>query len=863
MPAPHHNWSIGRSVLGATFVVIAGSVFASGLAQAQSNAPQGGWAEPDSTPRSARWSQSLDGRWELSTDGGQSWRPTSVPGTFESQIGPDFDGVADFRRAIEPIAVADDERLIVEFSAVATAARVWLDDQLVGQHLGGWTPFRIDITDAARARQTDSVGQDPGAWLLRVEVDERVDHLTQGFLPVIAPHFGGIWHSVTLRRLPAVHIDELKMMAIGDPAQRMLVLDLPIERLDQLARPRLNLTVAHRLADESQVVASITGSIPADDAAPAVSFPTNGRNVWIDREGAAVRVRLPIANPQLWSPGQPHLYDVDIELVGQRADGRVTTDRVSTTAAFRSVAAEGTRLLVNGRTVGVRGVLNWGYQPHHTGPTIDEQVMRREIEQARAMGFNLMKFCLWVPPRRYLQLCDEAGLMAWIEYPTWHAEFSPATAGALQREYDEFFFHDRNHPCVVLRSLTCETGHSADVSVLQGLYDQCRQRVPGALVEDDSSWIEWQRVFDFYDDHPYGNNHTWVAKLRELDAYRAARQAKPLVLGEAIAADTWTDPQWFAAAVEPRSAADSTDRPAWSLPWALDANRHWLTRTPLLRPQDLAAQSRHYAMLMRKFQIEAFRRELPDGGYVVSVIRDFPKASMGLIDYRDETKWSPADWAFQGDTMLILSTENDRRSFFADAPIGLSFRASHLGPDDIDDALLTVSIEEGAQPGWRLVGPQSSAESAETSVSNPVELTAGELSAPYDFTWHADRRARTGGDLGAVVVGRPCRGEPLADLGFSSFVAVSNGAARLEASVLGRRAGTRPAAGMGRRRRRHQRAGRDERPGRRAAETALPRRTRSDDSQRRPWQFSARRSLVLAWRAGALRSSAGSWNSDV
>ena len=65
--------------------------------------------------------------------------------------------------------------------------------------------------------------------------------------------------------------------------------------------------------------------------------------------------------------------------------------------------------------------------------------------------------------------------------------------------------------------------------------------IPGALVEDDSSWIEWNRIADFYDDHPYGNNHTWVQTLQGLNEYILAHGLKPLVLGESISADTWPD----------------------------------------------------------------------------------------------------------------------------------------------------------------------------------------------------------------------------------------------------------------------------------------------------------------------------------
>jgi beta-galactosidase/beta-glucuronidase len=87
--------------------------------------------------------------------------------------------------------------------------------------------------------------------------------------------------------------------------------------------------------------------------------------------------------------------------------------------------------------------------------------MRRDLQMARGRGFNLMKFCLWVPPKRYLELADEIGMLTWMEYPTWHSKWSQDQLPILRREFLEFFHYDRNHPSIVLRSLTCETGPSA------------------------------------------------------------------------------------------------------------------------------------------------------------------------------------------------------------------------------------------------------------------------------------------------------------------------------------------------------------------------------------------------------------------
>ncbi len=128
----------------------------------------------------------LDGVWELQVDGSDTWQQVTVPGTFEAQIAIDFDGVATYRRTIDPVPLSEERRLLLHFDAVATHAEVWFNDVRVGEHLGAWTPFRFDVTDAALSRPK-------GPWELVVRVDERVGHNTQGFLPIIAPHFGGIW----------------------------------------------------------------------------------------------------------------------------------------------------------------------------------------------------------------------------------------------------------------------------------------------------------------------------------------------------------------------------------------------------------------------------------------------------------------------------------------------------------------------------------------------------------------------------------------------------------------------------------------------------------------------------------------------
>ncbi len=617
-------------------------------------------AEPPSA--SARQILSLDGDWLFQRDGAKAedWKTVPVPSSFEQHEGPEFDGVGWYRRAVPPFALPAGKRVLVHFQAAATEAEVWWNGERLGTHLGGWTPFRFDITELVRAAPSDRPHE------LRVRLDEKVGHNTQGFLPVIAPHFGGLWQNVQLLVVPKTYCDDLRVLAIGDPAKTGVRLEIPLAGGTPAEMPQISVRCRLRGNENWNVQ-------------PAQTTYSNG----------TIQAFVPLSNPRLWSPTEPNLYELEVALPGN--DG----DRIRTRVAFRTIEAFGQQLRLNGRPLQLRGLLNWGYSPPLTAPNPGEATWRQELEFARARGFNLMKFCLWVPPQRYLELADELGMLTWMEYPTWHPALTEAFLGPLRREFLEFFNYDRNHPSIVLRSLTCETGPSAQLKVIQDLYDLAKATIPGAIVEDDSSWIGWNRVHDFYDDHPYGNNHTWMKTLQGFNEYILAHGIKPLVLGEAIAADTWMDREAIVARL-------GGARPWWA-PGALEEIPRWVERMRAANGpgglDQLRADSLRYGLLMRKFQTELFRREIPFGGYTISVIRDIPNASMGLLDYLGAPKWTEADWAWQRDTLCLLKTESDCRSFAAGERMRGEILLSHFGPQPIAGGELDVTLETASNEG--------------------------------------------------------------------------------------------------------------------------------------------------------------------
>lgn len=660
------------------------------LAAALSFPAPGAISAPGQEP--PRTSVSLDGPWLFQRDGAPAneWKTVTVPSSFQSHEGTNFHGVGWYRKALDPLQVPEGKRLLLHFQAAATEAEVWWNGERLGTHLGGWTPFRFDVT--ALARKSPS-----GSHEIRVRLDEKVGHNTQGFLPIIAPHFGGLWQGVSLVTVPVTHIDDLGLMAIGEAATGALRLEVPL------------------------------GGDPGSLVDLRVGVRLRGTEEWlrlpteIEKSSNVFRASVTVPGAKLWSPEAPHLYEVELALPGARGD------RITTRAAFRSVAAFGPELRLNGQPLSVRGLLNWGYSAPLVDPNPGEAVWRGELEFAKANGFNLMKFCLWVPPKRYLELADEMGLLTWMEYPTWHPSLTEKFLGPLQQEFREFFLYDRNHPSVILRSLTCETGASAELTVIQDLYDTAHRLIPGALVEDDSSWIGWNRIHDFYDDHPYGNNHTWITTLAGFSEHILAHGIKPLVLGESIAADTWVDKS---AALERLG----DERPWWA-PAVLDDMARWSYRLQASAGPggitELRADSLRYAMLMRKYQIETYRREIPYGGYVITVLRDIPNCSMGLIDYENRPKWSPDQWGWHGETLLLLKTENDRRAFSSAEPVQGQLLLSHFGAQPFAEATLTLSLES------------ADGKVLENLTRTNIDQKCGTLAKLADFDWPVSSRDLT------------------------------------------------------------------------------------------------------------------------
>jgi len=273
-------------------------------------------------------------------------------------------------------------RVLLHFGAVDQIATVWVNNQQVAYHEGGYTEFSADITGTLK----------PGLQQLTVRVEDRNEANPfpvgkQRNRPEGLFYTGssGIWQTVWLEPVRPTHIDRL---------------DIAPDLTGFTITPKVSGTQYQRV----QVVVSKPG----------------GAEAMVRSGQPGATLRIPVLNPRLWTPDDPFLYDIKVRLVGR--SGKVV-DEVSSYAGLRTIGtvpdAKGRpRIALNGKITFLHGPLDQGYWPDgiYTAPTDD--ALRFDLEQIKALGMNFVRKHAKVEPARWYYWADKLGLLVWQDMPS-------------------------------------------------------------------------------------------------------------------------------------------------------------------------------------------------------------------------------------------------------------------------------------------------------------------------------------------------------------------------------------------------------------------------------------------------------------
>jgi beta-galactosidase/beta-glucuronidase len=379
---------------------------------------------------------SLNGEWRFLYDDARAYSlPSQIrawPQRIEVPFPPESQasGVGDrgFHRACwyqrEFDAPPGVDRVIVHFGAVDYAAKVWVNDRLAVVHEGGHTPFWADVTDLLDPSGTQvlTVLAEDDPFELekpRGKQDWQLEPHSIWY-----PRTTGIWQSVWMERVPRTYLRKLRWTPHLDEFSITFEASVAGDDLDHL---RVELVLRHG------------DRVLADDRYQIVDREVDRRIILSDPGIDDYR------NELLWSPERPTLLDAEVRLV---RSGEVI-DECRSYTALRSFNILRDRLMLNGRPYLLRLVLDQGYWPDTLMTAPSDEALRRDVELAKAMGFNGVRKHQKIEDPRYLYWADRLGLLVWGEMPSAY-RFTRTAIKRLVREWGEAIDRDFSHPCVVV-----------------------------------------------------------------------------------------------------------------------------------------------------------------------------------------------------------------------------------------------------------------------------------------------------------------------------------------------------------------------------------------------------------------------------
>ena len=364
-------------------------------------------------------------------------------------------------------------RLLLHFGAVDWRTRVYVNGAAVGEHQGGYDAFTFDITKALKPS---------GPQELVVAVWDPADSGLQPRGKQVTTPKGiwytsvtGIWQTVWMERVPLAYINRLAL--VPDPD-----------------RARLSVRVETFAPEQFTAVARLNGK-----EVGRVSGVTN------------VGTSIPIAQPQLWSPDSPTLYDLEVSLgSGDTVKSYFGMRKIE----LRKDTAGVNRLFLNGAPLFQIGPLDQGWWPDglYTAPT--DEALRSDIEALKKLGFNMMRKHVKVEPARFYYWCDRLGLMVWQDMPSAttgdpltkiprgsaaDGVLDPVSAAEFERELRSMMRNLGNAPSIVAWVPFNEGWGQHDTNEI---LDMVRRLDPSRLVDGPSGW-EDRGYGDMKDMHAY------------------------------------------------------------------------------------------------------------------------------------------------------------------------------------------------------------------------------------------------------------------------------------------------------------------------------------------------------------------------
>lgn len=346
------------------------------------------------------------------------WENVNLPHTWNAKDGQDgnndyWRGTSMYCRCLKRPELEPGGKVFLEVCGAASIAEVYVNGRKFGRHEGGYSAFRVDITEALRDNNLICISADNGE-------NDYVYPQKADFT-----FYGGLYRSVNLITTSAAHFE-----------------------LEKDGTPGIHVTPIVDLNNGNASVMVETWHQGGDTVTITVDQQSRSQDAMNGHAG----ISFTIENVRLWDGvNDPYLYTATAELI---RDGRVV-DQISTRFGCRTIGFDPEKgFQLNGRTYPLRGVSRhqdrWGI-----GNALTIKEHQEDMELIREIGANTIRLAHYQHAQEFYDLCDEYGMVVWAEIP-YITEHMPKGRQNTLDQMRELITQCYNHPSIVCWGLSNE-----------------------------------------------------------------------------------------------------------------------------------------------------------------------------------------------------------------------------------------------------------------------------------------------------------------------------------------------------------------------------------------------------------------------
>lgn len=443
-----------------------------------------------------------------------TWPVMKLPCSY-NMVSPElllYEGPMVFTRMFDyDVSQTADKRVFLRIGAANYTTRVFINKKYVGMHRGGYTPFNFEIT---------SYLENQNRVLIVVDSTRRRNQVpalnTDWF------NYGGIYRSIELIETPQNYIKDMRVSLVPDGEFNKIEVNITQE-------PKKEPTQEPTKEPTKEVnITLLTISIPELDISEIVPIKFGRGSVYL----------CPDKDIQLWSPESPKLYTVNARL--KDASGGVV-DEVSDEVGFREFRAEGSKLLLNGKEIFLKGI-SMHEDSAATGRALTDEERLKRIKVAGELGCNYMRLSHYPHSEKMSRLADREGMLLWEEVPVyWDILFdNEETFEDASNQLSELVKRDFNRASVIIWSVGNENRDTDErLEFMSSLVDITRnadetRMISAACLVDESRNIICDRLSDKLDIIGINEYYGWYDpdfdKLSAL--FENSKPDKPVIITE-------------------------------------------------------------------------------------------------------------------------------------------------------------------------------------------------------------------------------------------------------------------------------------------------------------------------------------------